>query len=176
MRLQNLAGKSNADEVITDELYLAGVNKFDKVTKSDSDVPYTIVGRLDCGKVDFTFRRFWYYYVVDGFVPPDIAFLLQKSKYGKQIRPSGDCSPDDYSTYLKWYDASYKEINLPETKAEFEQYANETTYLGKRCIELLNTLEFREPRSKPGDSQFITTYHIDSLTGLKYFVDTVQGK
>lgn len=83
----NLAGDENCDKVIKNELILAKIELVKDVT-SKGEVPYTIEGKLG----EFRFKRYWYYWVVTGPMPIEIANELYKDPVGKQdIRAGGHC-------------------------------------------------------------------------------------
>ena len=56
--MENLAGNQNADKIIKEELYLAGIPII-KTDASKGEVPYSFIGKI--GK--WTFRRAWYYWI-----------------------------------------------------------------------------------------------------------------
>ncbi len=88
----NLAGHPKADSIVHMELFVAGVPIF------ATDQPYgetrtRYEGRLiGAGGETYVFRRAWYYWVVDGPVPLEIAEkIYAQEPYGRDARVDGDC-------------------------------------------------------------------------------------
>ena len=95
--MQNLAGNPNCDKYIECELNRCGIEIIKNEANLRNEVPATIEGKL--GK--FRFVRAWYYWMVDGPVPLDIAGKLYSDPVGKtDIRVMGHCgcpSPDEWA-------------------------------------------------------------------------------
>jgi hypothetical protein len=93
--MKNLAGVATCDEVIRKELETAGIPVIPG--SSHGEVPYSIYGKL--GR--FTFKRAWYYWVVDGPTPIKVALAMYANPRGvKAVRVDGNCGcppPDPYS-------------------------------------------------------------------------------
>lgn len=113
--MKNLAGVEDCDIYISEELEKAGIDIYNIKEPDRSEVPYTLYGGLG-GKlldeegqgfmerhgvavdsmksfVSFTFERAWYYWVVDGYVPLDIAVEMYENPNGKKdIRVAGHCA------------------------------------------------------------------------------------
>lgn len=165
----NLAGKKDADRYIEKELYLAGVPT--DIEKSDGEVPYTIIGKLE----GWIFRRAWYYYTVsclDGLgLPYNLAVELHEKKYpvsdekygilGQSVRVDGHCGcphPKEcrYPTLNSIEDEfivarkTFPDINF-DTKRAFDR-----SWLREFC-----------------GVKYIRLYHIDTLIGLKEFASIV---
>jgi len=86
--LENLAGKPDCDINILDELYKAGVLIVEHGTPLRNEVPAQLTGIAG----DFEFWRAWYYWVVNGPVPLDVAKILYKHPRGiKDVRVAGHC-------------------------------------------------------------------------------------
>jgi hypothetical protein len=94
--MKNLAGNNNCDTFIKKELKLAGVPVVHVYFEHPHEVPFTVIGKLG----DFTFRRAWYYWVVNGPVPMSVAIELYNNPIGrKDIRVDGHCgcpAPDEW--------------------------------------------------------------------------------
>ncbi len=110
----NLVGVEECDVTIRIELEKAGIDIYNIKELGRSEVPYTLYGGLG-GKpldeegqafmdrhglmiasiksfVSFTFTRAWYYWVVNGYVPLDIAVEMYENPNGrKDIRANGHC-------------------------------------------------------------------------------------
>lgn len=91
----NLAGKQDCDKHIKQELQGAGI-KVVPVEPVHTEVHYTLIGHLP----GFEFRRAWYYWVVEGDVPIDIARELYVDPIGHtDVRVIGHCGcppPDEW--------------------------------------------------------------------------------
>lgn len=170
--MQNLAGNPEADEYIKRELTRCGITIVDNM-KENSEVPYTVIGKL--GK--FEFRRAWYYWVVDGRVPIDIAMALWYNPVGQtDIRVDGHCgcpSPKEFGT--RWFDKDGQQILHLKEKAEFEKYAalDSESVMKKVGEEGLKKFLFHEQPELVGQG-FVESYHIDSELGLYIFVQTLK--
>lgn len=84
--MRNLAGDKRADESVRDELLAAeiGLVKIEPY----GEVPATYGGKLGA----FTFRRAWYYWVVKGPMPLEVARKLYEHPRGREVvRVAGHC-------------------------------------------------------------------------------------
>jgi len=79
--MKNLAGNRDCDKYIRDELERAGI-EIVYVELADSEVPYRLIGKLG----DITFRRAWYYWMVDCKVPLKIAQVPPRRSYRNLCR------------------------------------------------------------------------------------------
>jgi len=85
--MKNLAGVEECDRDIRSELTRACID-IEEVPKGNSEVPYTLEGRLGA----LTFHRAWYYWVVNGPVSLKIAQELYAHPEGKaNVRVAGHC-------------------------------------------------------------------------------------
>lgn len=113
--MRNLAGVDLCDNFICVELEKAGIDIYNIKEPTKSEVPYTLYGSLG-GKPlsdeekdfmarhglmievikdnsSFIFTRAWYYWVVNGYVPLDIAVEMYENPNGKKdIRVAGHCA------------------------------------------------------------------------------------
>lgn len=142
----NLAGKQDADKYIKEELYLAGIEAIDVGGKVNSEVPYSIIGRIG----SWTLKRAWYYWIAtverleDG-LPLDVAVKLHETPnpidvteiLGNSIRSGGHCG-------------------CP-SPAEF----------GSRPL--------RDNEGKATAKRFVDCYHIDDQIGLNEFTKTIKN-
>ncbi len=94
--MQNLAGKVDCDKTIRLELERCGIPVI-VGERSTGEVPATLTGKLG----PFTFRRAWYYWVVDGPVPIHVAEELYSSLFKGDVRSGGDCGCRHPSTWAK---------------------------------------------------------------------------
>lgn len=123
----NLAGVEDCDVTIRKELEKAGIDIYNIKEPGRSEVPYTLYGSLGGKPLNdeekdfmdrhglmievikdnssFIFTRAWYYWMVKGYVPLDIAVEMYENPNGrKDIRVAGHCAcphPVDYKVRHK---------------------------------------------------------------------------
>lgn len=177
--MKNLAGESNADEVILEELYLAGIPAM-KVDKIAGEVPYTYVGKFG----DWTFKRRWYYWsatVEDAIkgLPLEVALKLHNKKYpfgekilGQTIRSGGHCgctSPDEYGAqpiYNAELAAECKALGIETSSPKSEGLGqDETEYPKLNYGEMSKLCNEGKIKAK----RYVDCYHIDDQIGLNEF-------
>ena len=94
--MRNLAGNDDASDWCELELRRAGVDLVESDERSRGDVPSSVAGKL--GR--FNLRRAWYYWVVDGEMPIEIAREIHANPIGAHdVRVHGHCgrpSPDEW--------------------------------------------------------------------------------
>lgn len=152
----NLAGDQECDKIIREELNLAGI-KIVSIGKTNKEVPASIIGKCN----NFIFHRAWYYWVVEGYMPLEIANYLYDNYKHLNIRVEGHCGNPSPEGWTEPRNFSQKIKPLSEkfwkshelTADEFEQQAKQIRESGE---------------------QFITGYHIDTQEGLNVFVDTIK--
>ncbi len=166
--MKNLAGDENCDTDIVEELKNCGIEIVRLENKTNSEVPFTITGKLG----SLTFERAWYYWVVTGKVPLSVAEELYANPIGKKvIRVQGHCGcPAPTGSYVEWFTDDDKPIASLADKADFEKWATQGhTYMIEKMKQYVFT-DDPQSISKP----YVTTYHIDSAEGLKLFADTMK--
>lgn len=112
--MKNLAGVETCDEYIRVELEKAGLTILNKREPKNSEVPYVLYGVAGGKPLDddtlgvmerhgleegtakafysFVFTRAWYYWIVSGFVPLDIADKIYQNPNGRyDVRAGGHC-------------------------------------------------------------------------------------
>ncbi len=157
----NLAGDTTCDRAIKQELELAGIRLVGHEQPLRQEVPASITGVLTLNGVEvFSFVRAWYYWVVKGDVPLEVAQEMFDNPVGKEdVRVAGYAGNSDPKNW------AFPHIDVV------------TTYLLVHCLdgvtygrlaELCNSGEIDGPR-------FVESYHIDSQAGLDYFVATLRG-
>ena len=164
--MQNLAGNKECDQVIERELKRAKINVVNGV-RSSREVPASITGELK----GFTFERAWYYWVVRGKLPLNVAQRLYQDPVGKEdIRVDGHCGcPAPEGGYIRWYDAEGNWL-LPLTDKQQVEDLKAKGYLSEEYKDCL----FVEDPSAVGNG-FVQSYHIDSEVGLRIFADAVHS-
>lgn len=156
--MKNLAGDPRCDADIKRELLDAGIQLVEK-DRTKEEVPSTISGELGA----FKFIRAWYYWIVEGKMPLEVARELYRDPVGKaDVRVVGHCgcpSPDE--PWIEWYDSEGRRI-FPLSKKHKDFSEEEAGY----------RVFFEDPSSV--GKGYIPFYHIDSAEGLKLFADAIR--
>lgn len=158
---KNLAGAAYADIVIRKELLDAGVALV-QGDRTRSEVPYTLTGKLG----NSTFTRAWTYWMVACMVPLKVAQEMYEDEVGaKFVRVAGHCgcpAPDEWVTY---YAPDGKKLAPLSEKPEEGKILDWCTGEGG--------YRFVDDPALEAEA-FVTSYHIDTMQGLKLFVDTLR--
>lgn len=182
--MENLAGHSDPDSIIEQELFVVGIEPC-YGPRSTSEVTTRVSGKLAAdADIIFTFTRAWRYWVVKGVMPLLLAKDIYKHKYGrKACRAGGHCAsppPEEQVTYIHTPDGRKVEILNDSTRENFrklDQGEIESDFfvevLTKVRKEVLY-VDSVEERNKLSTYAYVDTYHIDTLAGLKLFVDTIK--
>lgn len=173
--MRNLAGHPKATEHVRNELMRCSIN----IVESDKPLgePKSMVyGELP----GFRFTRAWYYYVVKGLVPLNIANELYNNVIGKtDIRVAGHCGcppPEDWAKpfnpktgreVLSW-DKRDKLLEL-HSEGFMNKGLSPEDSLRKSCDRM--NREFGNVEDFP---KFVDSYHIDSELGLYIFVKAIK--
>lgn len=153
----NIAGVETCDETIKEELEEAGIGIVD-VGKMKREVPASIIGKCN----NFIFGRAWYYWIVEGYMPLEVAQKIHKVNLEKElsIRVSGNCTNPPPE---KWVECKgWKE----KFKPFFQDFLDE-----KISLEEADKIGLE---IKSQGEQFVTHYHIDTQEGLNYFVKVIK--
>ncbi len=163
--MKNLAGDKDCDIQIEQELTRSRIDIV-RGEKSECEVSASITGRLGA----FTFQRAWYYWIVNGNMPLDVALELYKDPVGKtDVRVSGHCMCPSPEEWITWLGKDEKEsISTKEKKELVELLARHPTWTGSEKYRV------SDDPAKDGFSPFITLYHIDTEIGLRLFADTLR--
>lgn len=156
--MKNLAGNPKCDEDIQKELLAAGIELVHGELQ-EGEVPATITGVLG----GFSFTRAWYYWIVRGDMPLDVAEELYADEIGKNdVRVAGHagCPPPE-DPWIEWKDNKERRI-FPMSKKTDD-------YSGKGA----GYQVFYKDPSKVGKG-FVPLYHIDTAEGLKLFADAIK--
>ena len=166
--MKNLAGVKDCDVYIREELTKARINVV-PCELTHSEVPYRLIGKLG----EFEFWRAWYYWVVTGPMPLELAKELYEDPVGKvDIRVDGHCGcPPPEDPWLKYIDADGFKLVRESERKEFEE-----AFEG-RLPEILSTqkIRFSDDRARDGKA-FVECYHIDTMAGLRLFADTIHNR
>lgn len=151
---KNLAGAAYADIIIRKELEDAGIEVVGD-SKLGGEVPSTLIGKLGT----FGFGRAWTYWVVRCKMPLDAANEMYENEVGKQfVRVAGHCGCPPPN---EWALPSDEDLQ----KAMKELGLESATY--GELAELQNSGKINAPR-------YVRTYHIDTMPGLKLFVEITK--
>lgn len=166
--MENLAGVLSCDKQIRKELRAAGITKFRRIRRKN-EVPSSVMGLLiKNSKVAFKLTRAWYYWVVEGSVPLEVALILYGTEVGKKdVRVAGHCGcpPPEQWAFPK-SEVLY-ELGIYKKPNKEHPYGESPTY--GELAEMCNSGKIRAPR-------FVDCYHIDSQEGLNFFVKTLKGQ
>ena len=166
--MKNLAGREDCDKFIEEELTKCGIELIRLPARLRSEVPASIIGRL--GK--FQFHRAWYYWVVQGLMPLEVAQELYADPVGKtDVRIKGHCGcPPPEERWITWLGKNGKRLLLLKERAEAVKVFEKRKDLLER---FLSEFDFSENPSVEGEA-FIDSYHIDSELGLRIFADALK--
>jgi len=165
----NLAGNNQPEkrrnEIVKTELLLAGL---EPIANTDMDREVKTVFKAELN--GWIFFRAWVYWVAinnKSGLPLEIANKMHFSEYpsgsiyGKTIRVGGDCGCKE----------PVKGLRVPESiqAGIFAKYPKPADWC-KADIDNLNA-EFNDYSGE----KFVDVYHIDSIMGLKKFVETIKS-
>lgn len=167
--MKNLAGNKDCDVEVELELTRCGIEIIWNQPRN-GEVPSSLRGAL--GK--FTFKRAWYYWMVDGLVPLAVANELYKDPVGStDIRVNGHCgcpAPGEPGGQISWRHHETGKILM--TRASWD----DVQILIRANPEIAMSTDKYLPCDDPtaeGEG-FIEFYHIDTEVGLRIFADTLK--
>lgn len=180
--MKNLAGVTEADESIQEELYLAGIYMVN-IKPDPCEFPHSIAGEIG----NWTLSRAWRYWVAsaadgDG-LPLDVATELhernypiigpgQPETYGQVIRVAGHGGCPPPSEWVKHYDAQGLELIVdPDGKQESEWKSMIERYSALR--QSFDKYRFVSSLDETVKS-VVDSYHIDTQIGLNEFARVVR--
>ena len=167
--MKNLAGVPECDDYIRVELEKARINIVPcELTRNK--VPYRLTGQLG----SFKFWRAWYYWVVNGLLPIEIAKELYADPIGKSdIRVDGHCGcPPPEDPWLKYVADDGVELVRESERADFERCFKKEGEVAKLMQE--QNFRFSADRTTEGKA-YVECYHIDTQEGLRLFADTLRN-
>lgn len=169
--MDNLAGYKDCDRVIRIELIRCGIEIVEG-ERSTHEVAASITGKLGA----FTFRRAWYYWIVCGPMPLDVALKLWADPVGKRdIRCGGHCgcpSPEEYGA--DYFDAEGNQLWSDPDGKEALAYAGfiERGVLDSKSLEGNRFV----PDKRIGYARAeVRSYHVDSELGLYILAGAIRG-
>jgi hypothetical protein len=160
--MKNLSGDKNCDKYIKDELERACIDIVEN--KAKGEVPYSIEGKLG----HYTFRRAWYYWVVLGDTPMDIAKKIYEHPEGRaNVRAGGHCGcepPETQSDYPKSDDGltAVSQEEIDRTKKDYPSLWEDVKH------------KYRVATKEEENNKVVNCYHIDSQAGLLLFSQMVS--
>lgn len=153
------------NNIIKQELDIANIDvvcNFNMI--EHSEIPTHITGKL----YNFTFERYWKYWVVEGFIPLELAQEIYNTDIGKKyIRAGGHGEGLPPETQTKLINAFNKRYIIDDDK--FEKYCDD-------CKEAPNVVkDIQEKFIKRSEcfeydiKSYILSYHIDTQEALTSF-------
>lgn len=180
----NLAGKPDSDRDVALELDECGVSiQVDR--KEEGEVPTILYGLLHATppRPHFVLRRAWYYWIVRGQVPLEVARELYEDPIGRTVvRVAGHCAcPAPEYPWVTYVGEDGCPIHVPSA-ADLDAFARydrgECSPIMARVIDEVR----RENRFVDTDAEmkalavdaYVDMYHIDTQQGLNLFVTTLR--
>jgi hypothetical protein len=158
----NLAGKQSNCQ-ITKELNQAGIPIVAHEEMLNTEPITNLTGQLG----NFTFTRAWYYWVVSGELPLQLAEELYNNEIGKKdVRVAGHCGCPPPKEWME------------PSKEDQEEIKRDLGYRKDMDVKDMmkfwknNEVKYKEECKKY--YQYIHCYHIDSQEGLNLFVETLK--
>ncbi len=169
----NLDGVKTCDQTIKDELERAEIEVVVGNSKN-TEVPYTLIGRLKTIYGDFEFKRAWSYWIVTGKVPLEIAKKIFSHPEGKKyVRIFGHCGSIDPMNYrLRYFDKDGRELIGQQDYVECKNNKLTSEYIDSEIKKGIYKVVEDEKEGIP----FITSYHIDTHAGLLLFSQMITNK
>jgi hypothetical protein len=160
----NLAGNRDCDKYIEKELQRCGIPILN-VERANTEVPYSIVGQYG----NFTFRRAWYYWMVEGPMPLLQAHELYDDPVGKtDIRVAGHCGCPAPTAWARYLDADGYFLTLDPEGKEMAKWVRmfelPPQHYGFRYVKDLYEAV----------GSHVWSYHIDSELGLYLFAQKMR--
>lgn len=169
--MENLAGNKDCDRAIRIELTRCGIDIVEG-ERSQHEVAASVTGRLGA----FTFRRAWYYWVVEGPMPLDVALKLYANPVGKlDIRCGGHygCpSPEEYGAH--YFDAEGRELfSDPDGK----EVATLVRFIASGTLkaDVFDGSRFVPDKRVGYTRAEVRSYHVDSELGLYILAQAIRG-
>jgi hypothetical protein len=169
--VKNLAGDKECDKYIKEELDRACIDVI-PLDRKGYEVPASIGGRLG----PFTFTRAWYYWMVEGPMPLNVAKELYAHPEGaRTVRVHGHCGCPAPEAWVYWLNDNGS-ILWPRHKyeAELKQFSDSPVMLDS-IKNMVDSGEYvvSDDLQKDG-SPYVTSYHIDDQAGLLLFAMKVR--
>lgn len=165
--MKNLAGVKDCDRHIRDELERAQIEIIEG-ERSKGEVAATLTGKLG----PFTFERAWYYWMVHGPMPLEVAREMYEHHDGRRaVRAGGHACAPPPEGESNWRASDGREVWAAKERAECLKwiprlYADEA--------EIDRRYAFSDDPASIGARRFVEVYHIDTQEGLDLFAETVR--
>jgi hypothetical protein len=167
--MQNLAGHPDSTRLAKSELEAAGIPV---VTLAE---PYGEPKAWIGGDLHgFTFRRAWYYWVVEGRMPIDQARGLYADDVGrKDVRCAGHCACPPPDEWCEWYAMDGIRLYRDQDGKQAKQWADFMT--GRIADDEGEPRFVADPSQVHGARAYVTSYHVDSADGLRLLADVIRS-
>lgn len=155
------------NDCVCSELKKAGIPAILNDPKERGEVPSEFDGKYK----GFYFRRAWYYWMVTGAVPLEVAKELYANPNGvEDVRVTGHCGcppPEDWAVEI--------EVNTGRKLVSDKQYEDILQLFEDHQDMLLRWKTEHVRENEAGEKRsFILSYHIDTQEGLNLFMDTIR--
>jgi hypothetical protein len=159
---------TEATRIVTIELAKAGIPAMPLPLDQRGEVPATVNGQYE----GISFRRAWYYWVVNGLIPLEVAKEIHANPNGvTDVRVQGHCGcPAPEDPWITRYDVDTKKIVVTQQDWELgcSMLPDDVTWQK-------NWRDNHIPESDvKGALEFIESYHIDTQEGLNWFMDCLR--
>jgi hypothetical protein len=171
--VKNLAGVAECDKDIRRELERARIEVVEG-PRSTHEVAASLTGKLGA----FMFIRAWYYWVVSGPVPIEVARQLYADPVGvTDVRSGGDCACRPPETWADYFDAEGRQLCLDPDGSDERAYRGlvERGMLTADGLERNRWVRSNEERDAAAVRVIVDTYHVDTEVGLRIFADAIRG-
>lgn len=172
--MQNLAGHKDSTRICREELLAAGIPT--EALNEPYGEPQSWVGGTLNG---FTFRRAWYYWIVEGPMPLDTANRLYADPIGaRDVRAAGHCGCPLPGEWAEYRDAAGVILEVdPDGKqqAEWEALIKRHPGIGEREAKERPFRFVTSIASVPGAKGYVMSYHVDSAEGLRLIADAIRS-
>jgi hypothetical protein len=169
--MKNLAGDPDCDREIERELTRCGIEIVRSAERSTREAAASISGKLGA----FAFKRAWYYWVVEGPMPLELAIKLYEHPVGRDdIRTggyAGNIDPREYGTY--YFDADGNQLSSDPTGKEAEAAMG---FIERGTLEAkaFDGHRFVPDKRVGYTSAFVRLYHVDSELGLYVLAHAIR--
>lgn len=175
--MKNLAGVETADRDLRRELTRCGIEVVEHGARlKHPEMRVSVTGQLGA----FTFERAWYYWIVRGPMPLDVAKRLYAHPVGAtDIRVAGHCGcPPPEHPWVDHYDADGLElVHDPDGKQEREYsvFTDREGSFAESMREARKRLRFVPDAAAVAVRSIVASYHVDSELGLYLLAEAIRG-
>jgi len=176
--MKNLAGSKDAPTMVLGELTLAGIPSIEEEAKGE--VPCKHRGEIIIDGIEiFTFRRAWYYWVVNGRIPLHVACELYEDPIGREsVRVSGHCGCPPPEKWVEWLFPTPSEVQVWSEKAKqqcLDAMRSKDDWFAKSIKEGMAKSVYSDDPASMGAYPYITLYHVDNQEGLNLLVKAIRS-